>query len=53
MIWSNECRSGKCGIDDDQRGHLLLVLLVVVELVLGGEHLGVVPLGQGVAPSLL
>ena len=49
VFWSNKCRSGKCGIYDDQRGHLLLVLLIVVELVLGGEHLGVVPLGQGVA----
>ena len=53
MIWSNECRSGKCGVNDDQRGHLLLVLLLVdVGLVLVGELL-VVPLGQGVAPSLL
>ena len=49
VFWSNKCRSGKCGIYDDQRGHLLLVLLVDVELVLGGEHFDVVPLGQGVA----
>ena len=49
VILANKCRSGKCGIDDDQRGHLLLVLLVDVELVLGGEHFDVVPLGQGVA----
>ena len=53
VILANKCRSGKCGIDDDQRGHLLLVLLLVdVELVLVGELL-VVPLGQGVAPSSL
>ena len=52
MIWSNECRSGKCGVNDDQRGHLLVLHLVDVGLVLVGELL-VVPLGQGVAPSLL
>ena len=52
VIWSNECRSGKCGIDDDQRGHLLVLHLVDVGLVLVGELL-VVPLGQDVAPSLL
>ena len=47
MIWSNECRSGKCGIDDDQRGHLPVLHLVDVGLVLVGELL-VVPLKCGV-----
>ena len=54
VFWSNKCRSGKCGIYDDQRGHLLLVLRVVDDLVLVGELLedGLL-LGQGVAAPFL
>ena len=54
VFWSNKCRSGKCGIYDDQRDHLLLVLLGGVDLVLVGERLedGLL-LGQGVAPPFL
>ena len=54
VFWSNKCRSGKCGIYDDQRGHLLLVLRVVDDLVLVGERLedGLL-LGQDVAPPFL
>ena len=52
-----QCRSGKYGVDDDQRGLLLLLVLVGLdELVLVDVehvrvelHLNEVSLGQGVA----
>ena len=52
-----QCHSGKCGVDDDQRGLLLLLVLVGLdELVLVDVehvrvelHLNEVSLGQGVA----
>ena len=52
-----QCRSGKCGVDDDQHGLLLpLVLVGLDELVLVDVehvrvelHLNEVSLGQGVA----
>ena len=52
-----QCRSRKCGVDDDQRGLLLLLVLVGLdELVLVDVehvrvelHLNEVSLGQGVA----
>ena len=52
VILVQQCRSGKCGVDDNQRGLLLLLVLLdglVVEHVLGEHHLNGVSLGLGVA----